>query len=93
MASLYREPTLQNQIDITLTRLILEGVNVRILHQFYSYCSCKCMIIFTQQGSSSINIQQDVSSTLNTFCSYQQSINIADDSNPLHFDHAVLITR
>jgi len=36
MASLYREPTLQNQIDITLTRLILEGVNVRILYQLYT---------------------------------------------------------
>ena len=28
MARLYRDSTLQHQIDITLTRLILEGVNV-----------------------------------------------------------------
>ena len=29
MARLYRDSTLQHQIDLTLTRLILEGVNVR----------------------------------------------------------------
>ena len=29
MARLYRDPTLQHQIDLTLTRLILGGVNVR----------------------------------------------------------------
>ena len=29
MARLYRDPTLQHQIDLTLTRLILEGVGVR----------------------------------------------------------------
>ena len=47
----------------------------------------------TRQGTGSINVQEDVSSTLNTFCSYQQSINTPNDSNPLHFDHAILITR
>ena len=29
MARLYRDPTLQHQIDLTLTRIILEGLNVR----------------------------------------------------------------
>ena len=29
MSRLYRDPTLQHQIDLTLTRLILESVNVR----------------------------------------------------------------
>ena len=29
MSRLYRDPTLQHQIDLTLARLILESVNVR----------------------------------------------------------------
>ena len=29
MSRLYRDPTLQPQIDLTLTKLILESVNVR----------------------------------------------------------------
>ena len=30
MARLYRDSTLQNQIDLTLTRLILESINVSL---------------------------------------------------------------
>ena len=30
MARLYRDSTLQHQVDLTMTRLILEGVNVRM---------------------------------------------------------------
>ena len=35
MARLYRDATLQHQIDLTLARLILEGVDVRV----YAHCT------------------------------------------------------
>ena len=39
-----------------------------------------------------INITSDGDATLENFCTYQQTVNPADDDNPLHFDYAILIT-
>ena len=45
MARLYRDPTLQHQIDLTLTRLILEGVNVSV--HTLQYCIMYICICYT----------------------------------------------
>jgi len=39
-----------------------------------------------------LNIVADGDMTLDTFCEYQQTVNVAGDGNPQHFDYAILIT-
>ena len=85
MASLFREPTLGHQIDLTLTRIII-GQAVSDYNSYRSQHHHPC----TQADFS---IVQSASTTLDNFCDYQRSINPFSDSDPMHHDHAILITR
>ena len=38
-------------------------------------------------------ISSHAANTLDSFCSWVKGQNIEDDTNPEHFDHAVLISR
>ncbi|XP_065917760.1 A disintegrin and metalloproteinase with thrombospondin motifs 4-like [Dysidea avara] len=67
MSSMFHDPTLEHEIDLTLTRLIMGG-------------------------SGDFDIVQSASTTLDNFCAYQQSINPTSDNDPMHHDHAMLIT-
>jgi len=85
MASLFREPTLGHQIDLTLTRIII-GKTVSDYNCYGFQHNHPC----TQ---SDFSIVQSASTTLDNFCDYQHSINRPSDSDPMHHDHAILITR
>jgi len=40
-----------------------------------------------------LNLPREGSEALTAFCDFQQSINILDEDDPMHHDHAILITR
>jgi thrombospondin motif-containing protein 12 len=75
-----------NNIDILFTRSTIEPkVRLKITH-FEILKTMPMPLTRTYHNSG------DVNKMLNSFCTYQSSINPKNDDNPKHWDHALLLT-
>ncbi|XP_077868919.1 A disintegrin and metalloproteinase with thrombospondin motifs 18-like [Saccoglossus kowalevskii] len=50
-------------------------------------------LIILETSETQLDVSEDAGMTLNSFCTWQQSMNTGDDNDPQHFDDAVLLTR